>query len=127
MKKILQALLGGAGGGIGEIMKGIDGLDLGAHERLQLKSEAVKSFVESQTRIIEAEAKAGGLAALWRPIASLSFVALLWWIVVAATFGYPVPDLSRVPGELWAFLMGYGGARTVEKVGALFDKRRKKG
>lgn len=101
---------------IGEVTKAIDTLSTNAEERMTFKAKALGVVLDAHARVIEADAKAGGLAAMWRPIASLAFVALIFWITISATFGYPVPDLSEVPAELWAFLMGYGGFRSAEKI-----------
>ena len=124
---ILKKIFGGAAEAtIGTVFKGIDGISTSGAERGALKAKAIAVVVETQCRIIEAEAKAGGLAACWRPIAALSFVAMIWWWALAPVLQIPPPDLSEVPKEVWMFLMGYGTLREVGKTAGLFDKRRKK-
>ncbi len=124
---ILKKIFGGAAKAtIGEVFDGIAKVTTTAGERNDAKSKAIETVVETQCRIVEAEAKAGGLAACWRPIAALSFVAMVWWWALTPALGLTPPDLSQVPMEVWAFLMGYGTLREVGKTAGIFDKRRKK-
>jgi len=113
----------GATATLDSVTKAVDTLSTNAEERMTFKAKALDTVLDAHARVIEAEAQAGGLAVLWRPIASLIFVALILWITIASTFGYPVPNLNEIPGELWAFLMGYGSFRSAEKI---MDKFRSK-
>ena len=83
---------GAADATIGEIGKIADKLSTSADERNEHKVEAMKVLLETQCRIVEAEAKAGGLAATWRPVAALSFVAMIWWWALSGPCGWPPPD-----------------------------------
>jgi len=114
----------GAGDPIKSIGDTIDKLSTNAEERGAMKAKALNVVLDAHARIIEADAKAGGMAAAWRPIASLTFVALILWITIAQTFGLPVPDMTGIPAELWAFLMGYGGFRSAEKAVGMFQSRK---
>ena len=125
----LKKIFGGAAeASIGQVFQGIDKLSTSGQERNDAKLQAIDSVVQTQCRIIEAEAKAGGIAAWWRPIAALSFVAMIWWWALTPALELTPPDLSQVPKEIWMFLMGYGTLREVGKTASLFDKlkRRKK-
>ena len=125
MKKIFG---GAAEASIGQVFEGIDKISTSGKERNDAKLQAIDAVVQTQCRIIEAEAKAGGLAAYWRPVAALSFVGMIWWWALTPALGLVPPDLSQVPKEIWMFLMGYGTLREVGKTAGLFDKlkRRKK-
>lgn len=111
---------------VGEVFKGIDSITTSARERNAAKLAAIDSVVQTQVRIIEAEAKSGGLAATWRPVAALSFTAMIWWWALTPALGLVPPDLSQVPKEIWMFLMGYGTLREVGKTASLFDKLKRK-
>jgi hypothetical protein len=125
---ILKKLFGGAAEAtVGEVFKGIDKISTSGSERNEAKLQAIDSVVQTQCRIIEAEAKAGGLAATWRPVAALSFVAMVWWWALTPALGLVPPDLSQVPKEVWMFLMGYGTLREVGKTAGLFDKLKARG
>ena len=93
----------------------VDKLSTSAEEKAQLRLEAARAMIEAQSSVLVAEAQAKGLAALWRPLTMLSFAGLLWWFVLASTFGWRNPDLSGVPAELWDLMMlglgGYVGGR----------------
>lgn len=122
---LLQKLLGaGAKATVGEIGKTIDALSTSAAERNEAKTAALASLLETQCRIVEAEARSGyWLAACWRPIVGLGIGACVLWSMVAKTFGYPAPEVGV---EAWSFLMGYGGFRTGEKLLPLFMSRKER-
>jgi len=81
-------------------------------------------LLEAQTSIVTAEAKSeSGLTRMWRPIAMLTFLAVILYTgVVSPIFGTPPADFSKVPNKLWDALMwGLGGyviGRSVEKSAA---------
>ena len=103
--------------------------DKDAARRLKTEIEtlligAQNSLVESQTKIIVAEAQGGSfIQRSWRPITMLMFVAIIAnnYILVpyAVAFGAEVPMLDIPPG-MWSLLTvgigGYIGGRTYEKV-----------
>jgi len=91
---------------------------------LQLQAAAVDSatqynqkLFEGQAKIVNSEAASGNwLAASWRPITMLTFVA----IVVAKFLGYDSPNMSPEDySHLWTLIeIGLGGyvvGRSVEK------------
>ena len=120
---LLQKILGtGAKATVGELGKTIDALSTSAYERNDAKVKALAAVLETQCRILEAEAKSGfWLAACWRPCVGLALGACAVWSIVARTFGYPAPVLEA---EAWAFLVGYGGIRSGEKMVSLFMSRK---
>lgn len=81
-------------------------------------------FAKSQAEVVVAEAKSDSwLAANWRPITMLTFVAIIVWnYIVVGTIGAFVDRINPVdvPVEMWGLLKlgigGYIGVRTVEKV-----------
>lgn len=79
--------------------------------------------LESAVQVIVSEAKAGGLAAQWRPITMLAFVAIVVnnYILspyLQALFGFSVA--LDVPADMWDLIkIGLGGyvvGRSAEKV-----------
>jgi hypothetical protein len=125
----LVRLFTGKSNPIREIMDGIDNLHTSDEEKAALRASVVVKSMEARASVIVAEAQAGGLAANWRPITMLSFGGMLWWYILSATFGWPPPDLSTVPAELWTMLhVGIGGyiaGRTGEKiVKKIVDRKR---
>ena len=119
----------GAQATIGETLRGIDSLTTSAEERASLRAKALEVYLNAQARGIEADSSAGGIASQWRPIMALTLVGLLVWHVIAATFGYPVPELDMEP-RLWDTLQlmigGYVGGRSVEKVVSTIAAKKKK-
>jgi hypothetical protein len=107
----------------------IDALSTSGEERASLRQQALRTMIDAQARVIAAEAKAGGLAAQWRPILMLTFGGILVWAVVAETFGFPSPQVTLNP-ELWDLLKlgigGYVGGRSVEKVVSTIAAKTKK-
>ena len=77
--------------------------------------------LELQSSIITAEAKSeSALTRMWRPIAMLTFLAVILYAgVVAPIFKFPPPDFTQVPDKLWdALTWGLGGyviGRSLEK------------
>lgn len=120
---------GGAEATMGTVLKGIDKLSTSGEERASLRAKALSTYLDAQLRGIEADSKSGGLAGQWRPIMALTLVGLIVWHVVAATFGFPVPDLN-MDDKLWTTLQvmvgGYAGGRSVEKIVSTIASRRKK-
>lgn len=80
--------------------------------------DAETKTILAQGGIIQAEAASKSwIAASWRPITSLVFVAL----IVARMFGWTAVNVTQAEYlELWSLMKlclgGYIGARTVEKV-----------
>ena len=109
----------GAEATVGRVLDGIDKLSTSGEERASLRVKALNLYLDAQMRGIEADSKSGGLAGQWRPIMALVLVGVLVWHVVAATFGFPVPDLN-MDEKLWTTLQvmvgGYAGGRSVEKI-----------
>lgn len=116
----MMRLFTGKSNPIKEIMEGIDGLHTSAGERLEIKAKLIEKVVDAQAKVIAAEASRGGIASWWRPLTMLSFVGIIWWYVLSATFGWPPPDLSTIPSEMWLLIQGglggYIGLRSGEKV-----------
>jgi hypothetical protein len=112
---------------IGGVLKGFFGWKQGQTE---VVAAAVKVFgdvsasnaqrEQAIAQIISAEAQAGGLAANWRPLLMLLFMALL----LSFWFGYTPPNISGpmppMIQEVFDIIkIGIGGyipARTVEKI-----------
>lgn len=93
---------------------------------------AEKDFAVQQASVVVAEAKSDSwLAANWRPLTMLTFVAIIVWnYIVVGTIGafWPQIHVVAIPPDMWELLKlgigGYIGARTLEKtlpgvVGAL--------
>ena len=81
------------------------------------------SIVREQASVIRAEAEAGGLAAVWRPIVMLMFAAIIFnnyllFPYLDAGFGWGV--MLDTPPDLWALMkIGLGGyvvGRSAEKI-----------
>ena len=119
------------GGGIAAIGGVIDEFVTTDEERLEAKIklqgitmemsakalEYEAKIIESQASVIRAEAGAGYLAANWRPITMLVFVAL----ITAHWFGWSAPGMSEaevlsVFGLIKIGLTGYVIGRRAEKV-----------
>lgn len=128
--KWLKMIFGG-GSPIKEIGETIDKLTTSGAEKSAARQKALETMVSAQAAVIVAEANAGGLAALWRPITMLSFVGIIWWYVLSATFGWTTPDLSQIPERLWSLMTigigGYGSLRSVEKVVNAVAPQKQKG
>ncbi len=94
--------------------------------KLQLLKEENQSYITDLTarsNIIRAEANAGGLAASWRPITMLAFVAL----IAAHWFGFTPENLppEQVEALLEIVKIGLGGyvvGRSAEKVAKEWKK-----
>jgi hypothetical protein len=105
-------------------------------ERAKAEAEAMRQLLAAQSQIeaaaadiVKAEASSGNwLAAAWRPITMLVFVAL----IVARWFGYAAPGLSEAEAlKLWSIVeLGLGGyviGRSAEKVApAILDAIKKR-
>lgn len=94
-------------------------------ERAKAEAEALRQLLAAQSQIeaaaadiVRAEASSGNwLAAAWRPVTMLVFVAL----IVARWFGYAAPGLSEAEAlKLWSIVeLGLGGyviGRSAEKI-----------
>ena len=121
-------------GGVKDVMDGgtkllgaIDGLSTSAEEKKSLRAGVITSMVQAQQTVIVAEAQAGGIAAKWRPITMLSFVAIIichyvLFPMIAVAFPAAAPILAAMvlPPEMWVLIQvglgGYTGGRSVEKV-----------
>ena len=105
-------------------------------ERAKAEAEAMRQLLAAQSQIeaaaadiVKAEASSGNwLAAAWRPVTMLVFVAL----IVARWFGYAAPGLSEAEAlKLWSIVeLGLGGyviGRSAEKVApAILDAIKKR-
>lgn len=105
-------------------------------ERAKAEAEAMRQLLASQSQIeaaaadiVKAEASSDNwLAAAWRPITMLTFVAL----IVARWLGYSAPGISEAEVlKLWDIVqLGLGGyviGRSAEKVApAVLDAIRKR-
>lgn len=79
------------------------------------------ALTTAQADVIIAEAKGESwLQRNWRPIASLSLVALLGWVAFSSSLHLPPPDFAAVPDQLWSTIKlcvgGYVGLRSGEKI-----------
>ena len=110
-----------------KLLGAIDGLTTSAEEKKSLRASVITSMVQAQQTVIVAEANAGGLAAKWRPITMLSFVAVILmhyclFPMIAVAFPATAPILLAMvlPPEMWMLIQvglgGYTGGRSVEKV-----------
>lgn len=100
------------------------------HALLQLEQDASDLLIETQGKIIEAEAKSEHfLTATWRPITALVFVAIVAnnYIIApytGALFGTKI--MLEIPNQMWDLLNlmigGYVASRGAEK---LVDKWKK--
>ena len=110
-----------------KLLGAIDGLSTSAEEKKSLRASVITSMVQAQQTVIVAEAEAGGIAAKWRPIAMLSFVAIIichyvLFPMIAVAFPASAPILAAMvlPPEMWVLIQiglgGYTGGRSVEKV-----------
>jgi len=110
-----------------KILGAIDGLSTSAEEKKSLRAGVITSMVQAQQTVIVAEAQAGGVAAKWRPITMLSFVAIIichyvLFPMIAVAFPASAPILTAMvlPPEMWVLIQvglgGYTGGRSVEKV-----------
>lgn len=110
-----------------KLLGAIDGLTTSAEEKKGLRASVITSMVQAQQTVIVAEANAGGIAAKWRPITMLSFVAIIIchyvlfpMIAVAFPAAAPIFAAMILPPEMWVLIQvglgGYTGGRSVEKV-----------
>ncbi len=80
--------------------------------------QADKEFAQAQAGVIEADDKAGWLAANWRPITMLAFVGCICYnFIVVPIFGLKGVE---IPVDMWTVikigLAGYLTGHTVEQV-----------
>lgn len=97
---------------------------------LEMEQNASDLLVETQGKIIEAEAKSEHfLTSTWRPITALVFVAIVAnnYIIApytGALFGTKI--MLEIPSQMWDLLKlmigGYVGSRGVEKVAKEWKK-----
>jgi hypothetical protein len=110
-----------------KLLGAIDGLSTSAEEKKSLRADVIGSMVQAQQTVIVAEANAGGIAAKWRPITMLSFVAIIIchyviFPMIAVMFPAAAPVFAAMvlPPEMWVLIQvglgGYAGGRSVEKV-----------
>lgn len=110
-----------------KLLGAIDGLSTSAEEKKGLRASVITSMVQAQQTVIVAEAQAGGIAAKWRPITMLSFVAIIichyvLFPMIAVMFPAAAPVFAAMilPPEMWVLIQvglgGYAGGRSVEKV-----------
>ena len=95
--------------------------------------EFTSDIVNASRDVIVAETQAGGLNALWRPLAMMVFLFIIINNIVLvpyleAAFGWSILiTTENVPAELWNLMtIGMGGyvvGRTVEKVAERYNKR----
>lgn len=125
--------LGDIGGLFTGIREAITGEKVSDPElKLKLLSELQKAeseMMKAQASTIVAEAKSGGLAAMWRPITMLVFVFIIAnnYIIVpyTAAIGIVIPSLD-IPDGMWNLLsIGLGGyvvGRSAEKTMEIYAK-----
>lgn len=127
---------------VGKVFDGlvglIDGLHTSDEEKAQAKTGLFKlqaelytkvmefeaRLVEAQSRIIQAEALSETwIAANWRPITMLTFVALVVnrWTGILGIIGLPPIDIPpEIEKELWTVIQlglgGYVAGRSLEKI-----------
>jgi hypothetical protein len=97
---------------------------------LEMEQNASDLLVETQGKIIEAEAKSEHfLTSTWRPITALVFVAIVAnnYIIApytGALFGTEI--MLEIPNQMWDLITlmigGYVGSRGVEKVAKEWKK-----
>ena len=97
---------------------------------LEMEQNASDLLVETQGKIIEAEAKSEHfLTSTWRPITALVFVAIVAnnYIIApytGALFGTKI--MLEIPNQMWDLITlmigGYVGSRGVEKVAKEWKK-----
>ena len=123
----------------GEIGKTVRHIVKDPNQAALLEKEITKTvlanegtFIESASKIIEAEAKSHWYASSWRPTLMYLLMAEIVWLTV----GVPVlglndltlAALAAVPGEFWTLLMiglgGYIAGRSGEKIAStMYDKK----
>jgi len=103
---------------IDKIIPDKEAADKAKLELIRLEQEGKLTELKSQAQIINTEAASEHwMAANWRPLTMLVFVAL----IVARWFGWAAPNLSEAEYlKLWSIvelgLVGYVGGRTLEKL-----------
>jgi hypothetical protein len=117
--------------GLGVVDKLVKDKDLAEQLKAEIKSQTLLQQhdqlvqeLQSQTKIILAEAKGGRLQRNWRPMLMLVIIFIIANnYVIAPYVGLFLPDKELVlelPGGLWALLNvgvgGYVGGRTAEKI-----------
>lgn len=80
-----------------------------------------QALTTAQQAVVAAEANSDSwITKSWRPLASLSFVILLYFILFGGWLHLPQPDWASVPADLWSTIKlclgGYMGLRTTEKL-----------
>jgi hypothetical protein len=117
--------------GLGVVDKLVADKDLAEQLKSQIKSQVLVQNhdqlvkeLDSQTKIILAEAKGGWLQRNWRPILMLTAIAIIANnYIIAPYIGlfFPGKELMlELPGGLWALLNvgvgGYAVGRSAEKI-----------
>jgi len=107
---------------IDKIIPDKEAADKAKLELIRLEQEGQLTELKSQTQIINTEAASKHwMAANWRPLTMLVFVAL----IVARWFGWAAPNLSEAEYlKLWSIVeLGLGGyviSRGVEKISPMW-------
>ena len=127
MAGLVDFSLGDIGGLFTGLREAITGESIkDPHEKLKLLEAlqgAEAKMMEAKAKTIVAEATSEHfIAANWRPITMLSFVAIIVNNYIIAPylgfFGYPVPVLD-IPPDMWSLLQigigGYIAGRSAEK------------
>jgi hypothetical protein len=117
--------------GLGVVDKLVADKDLAEQLKSQIKSQVLVQEhdqlvkeLDSQTKIILAEAKGGWLQRNWRPVLMLTAIAIIANnYIIAPYIGLFFPDkelMLELPGGLWALLNvgvgGYAVGRSAEKI-----------
>lgn len=117
--------------GLGVVDKLVTDKDLAEQIKAQIKSQVLVQEhdqlvkeLDSQTKIILAEAKGGWLQRNWRPLLMLVVVGIIANNYILAPYiGLFFPDkelILELPGGLWALLNvgvgGYVAGRSAEKI-----------
>ncbi len=120
---------------IGPILEILKRVIPDADERKKLEAQlelaandADAKFVESQAKVVVAEAEGNPLQRSWRPVLMYFLIAIIFWHVfflpfLAIWLGRDLTSLvglNVMPDEVWYLLIvgmgGYIGARTLEKI-----------
>lgn len=134
---ITDLLTGGLSGIVGSVTGILDKFITNPEEKLKASLQvaqmshdlqlqvlsAEKDLAVQQASVVTAEIKSESwLAANWRPVTMLTFVAIIVWnYIVVGTIGSFVPRIHPIdiPPDMWGLLKlgigGYIGARTLEK------------